>query len=89
MDSVVLRCLNNDIILPGHFTITPQGTYPVLMNDEGRARFIRELETRFNLEFKHPLSGERVTYRRCFELQARQLARCLQSGTIYCPFRVR
>ncbi len=89
VDSVVLRCLNNNIILPTHFTITPDGTYPVLLNDEGRSRFIRELETRFNLEFKHPDSKERVTYRRCFELQARQLARGLQTGEIYRPFKVR
>ncbi|MCP4538876.1 MAG: CRISPR-associated endonuclease Cas1 [Chloroflexi bacterium] len=89
VDSVVLRCLNNNIILPAHFTINPEGTYPVLLNDEGRGRFIRELESRFNLEFKHPDSSERVTYRRCFELQARQLARCLQTGDVYLPFKVR
>lgn len=89
VDSVVLRCLNNNIILPAHFTIDAQGPYPVLLNDEGRTRFIRELEARLNLEFKHPDSEERVTYRRCFELQARQLARCLQSGDVYRPFKVR
>ncbi len=89
VDSVVLRCLNNQIILPSHFTITPEGTYPVLLDDEGRTRFIRELEARLNLEFKHPDSKERVTYRRCFELQARRLARCLQTGQIYQPFKVR
>jgi len=89
VDSVVLRCLNNQIILPSHFTTNPEGTYPVLLNDEGRSRFIRELETRLNLEFKHPDSKERVTYRRCFELQARQLARCLQTGDTYRPFKVR
>lgn len=89
VDSVVLRCINNNIILPKHFTITPGGTYPVILSDEGRARFIRELETRFNLEFKHPDTKERVTYRRCFELQARQLARDLQTGATYRPFKVR
>lgn len=89
VDSVVLRCLNNNIILPAHFTINSEGTYPVLLSDEGRSRFIRELEARLNLEFKHPDSKERVTYRRCFELQARQLARCLQTGDVYRPFKVR
>jgi len=89
VDSVVLRCINNNIILPKHFTITPGGTYPIILSDEGRVRFIRELETRFNLEFKHPDTKERVTYRRCFELQARQLARALQTGDVYRPFKVR
>ena len=67
----------------------PDGTYPVLLNDEGRASFIRELEARLNLTFKHPEHQEKVTYRRCFQLQARQVARCLQTGKIYQPFRVR
>ena len=89
VDSVVLRCLNSKLILPGHFRITPGGTYPVLLNDEGRGVFIRELEARLALEFRHPDSEERVTYRRCFELQARQLARCLQTGEVYRPFQVR
>ena len=89
VDSVVLRCLNNHIILPAHFTITSEGDYPVLLSDEGRTRFIRELETRLNLKFKHPDTKERVTYRRCFELQARQLARALQTGATYRPFKVR
>ena len=89
VDSVVLRCLNNNIILPAHFDVIPDGTHPVLLNDEGRGRFIRELETRFNLEFKHPASHERVTYRRCFEIQARHMARCMQSGDLYRPFKVR
>lgn len=89
VDSVVLRCLNNRIILPHHFSYEPEGKYPVLLNDEGRGLFIRELETRLNLEFKHPDREERVTYRRCFELQARRMARSVQSGKWYRPFKVR
>jgi CRISPR-associated protein Cas1 len=89
VDSVVLRCLNNNIIQPRHFDVNPEGTYPVLLDDAGRGVFIRELESRLNLEFKHPDSDERVTYRRCFEMQARRMARCLQSGEVYPPFHVR
>ncbi|HET92276.1 MAG TPA: CRISPR-associated endonuclease Cas1 [Chloroflexi bacterium] len=89
VDSVVLRCLNNQIIRPRHFYVTPDGDYPVIIDDEGRTLLIRELEARFNLTFKHPDTEETVTYRRCFELQARRLARCLQSGKPYRPFKVR
>jgi len=89
VDSVVLRCLNNGIVVPEHFRYEPEGEYPVLLNDEGRGCFIREIETRLNLSFKHPTEDERVTYRRCFALQARQMARCLQTGDIYRPFKVR
>jgi CRISPR-associated protein Cas1 len=88
-DSVVLRCINNGILLPEHFAADPEGPYPVRLLDEGRSRFIRELEARLNLEFTDPESGERITYRRLLERQARQLARCLQSGERFRPFRVR
>ena len=89
VDSVVLRSLNNKIILPDHFRYDPRGEYPVLLNEHGRERFIRALENRLNLSFNHPARGERVTYRRCFELEARRLARCLQTGRIHEPFKVR
>lgn len=89
VDSVVLRCLNNEIIVPDHFRYEPEGEYPVLLNDEGRGRFIRELESRLNLSFKHPARGDRVTYRRCFQLEARRLARCLQTGDVPRSFKVR
>jgi CRISPR-associated protein Cas1 len=89
VDSVVLRCLNNRIIQPDHFRYEPGGERPVLLNDEGRSRFIRELEARLSLRFRHPDRDERVTYRRCFELQARRMARCLQTGDVYRPFKVR
>ncbi len=88
-DSVVLRCLNNQIIRPDNFSYDPDGEYPVLLDEEGRKRLIGALERRLNLEFKHPDRDERVTYRRCFELQARRLARCLQTGDVYQPFKVR
>lgn len=89
VDSVVLRCVNNGIIIPGHFRLDPEAEYPVLLNDQGRERFIRELEARFNLEFRHPDSEERVTYRRCLELQARRMAQAVQDGSPYRPFQVR
>lgn len=91
VDSVVLRCMNNNIILPEMFRrdSAPGAPYPVLLDDEGRGRFIRELEARLALEFRHPDSEERVTYRRCFELQARRMARCIQTGERYRPFSVR
>ncbi len=89
VDSVVLRCINNGIVLPEHFAADPKGPYPVRLVDEGRSRFIRELEGRLNLTFTDPESGERVTYRRLLELQARQIARALQTGERFRPFRVR
>lgn len=91
VDSVVLRCLNNAITTEAHFCES-DGEYPILLNDEGRRLFIRELETRFTQSFKHPVSGEQTTYRQLFLLQSYALARTLDGppgGPVYSPFLVR
>lgn len=89
VDSLVLRCLNNRILLPEHFMEDGEGPYPVRMGEEGRSRLIREWEGRLNLELTHPTTGERMTYRRALEVEARQLARAILDGEPFRPFRVR
>jgi CRISPR-associated protein Cas1 len=89
VDSVVMRCLNNQIVRAAHFKPQDDPARPILLDDEGRARFIRELEARLTSQFHHPASDERVSYRRCIELQVRELARVLRDGGTYQPFIVR
>jgi CRISPR-associated protein Cas1 len=89
VDSVVLRACNQGLIAPANFAEQDDPRRPILLDDEGRKRFLREWETRLNVEFTHPLTGERTTYRRCFEIQAREMARALRRGEIYRPFTVR
>ena len=89
VDSVTLRCLNSELIVPGNFSRQDDAERPVLLDDAGRRTFIRELENRLALTFKHPISGDQVTYRTCFELQAREMARAIQAGDIYRPLCVR
>lgn len=89
VDSIVLRVCNERLITPENFTEQDDPERPVLLDDAGRKRFLQEWEARLSLEFTHPLTQERTTYRRCFELQVREMARALQSGEIYRPFRVR
>jgi len=89
VDSVVLRVCNERLITADNFTRQDDPQRPVLLDDAGRKRFLREWETRLGLQFKHPSTQERVTYRRCFEVQAREMARALRSGEIYRPFTVR
>ncbi len=72
VDSVVLRCINSELITPANFTEQPEEPdRPVLLDEAGRNRFIQEFEARLAVTFTHPAVGEKVTYRRCFELQAR------------------
>lgn len=92
IDSVVLRCLNNDIIKTEHFSPGEDENRPLQLSREGIQLFIRELESRLTQEFQHPISGERITYRRLFLLQAYELAACLkleESERVYRPFVVR
>lgn len=79
VDSVVLRCLNNGIVKEEHFRPGEEGERAIVLTPDGVRLFVRELETRFTQSFKHPESGEQVTYRRLFLLQAYALARALNS----------
>ncbi|MCB0165225.1 MAG: CRISPR-associated endonuclease Cas1 [Anaerolineae bacterium] len=89
VDSVVLRCLNNDLITPANFSRQPDPNRPVLLDDPGRRRFIQEFEARLAITFTHPARQEKATYHRCFDLQAREMARAFRTGDPYRPFLVR
>ena len=96
-DSVALRCLNNEIVTPDDFAAGEEEERPIVLSEEGSKRFIREMETRLEQSFQHPETGEQVTYRRLFLLQAYRLAATLQldaggirrEGPYYRPFTVR
>ncbi|GIK72725.1 MAG: CRISPR-associated endonuclease Cas1 [Chloroflexota bacterium] len=87
VDSVVLRCLNNGIIKQEHFQPGEEEDRPIVLAPEGVRLFVRELETRFTQQFKHPESGEQITYRRLFLLQAYALARTLDPSGGAAPYR--
>jgi len=91
VDSVVLRCINNEIVRLVDFTTNDDPTRPIMLGDEGKRRYIRELEYRLTQPFKHPATGEQVTYRRLFLLEAYALARVLtdeDANAMFQPFRV-
>jgi CRISPR-associated protein Cas1 len=75
VDSTVLRCINLKILTPQDFTEELGGSFR--LSDNGRKAFLRAYEERKQTELKHPIMSIRVTYKRCFELQARLLARVL------------
>ena len=89
VDSIVLRACNERLITPESFSEQDDPQRPILLDDAGRKRYLQEWEARLALEFTHPYTKERTTYRRCFELQVREMARALQSGELYRPFTVR
>lgn len=76
VDSVVLTCVNKRMIQKDDFAVELGGAHR--LNDDARRRFLLQYEERRNTEFKHPVFGYRISYQRCFELQARLLAKFLQ-----------
>jgi len=90
VDAVVLRCLNSELITAEDFTAGDNPNRPLVLSDDGRRRFLQAFETRVMTPITHPVTGEKMTYRRAFEIQTRLLARCLRDKTPrYQPFLVR
>lgn len=88
VDSVVLTCVNKRIIGPRDFNVELGQVHR--LTDAARRKFLMQYEERKNTEIHHPIFEYKVTYQRCFELQARLLAKCLK-GEIdtYPPFMTR
>jgi CRISPR-associated protein Cas1 len=88
VDSVTLACLNKRILQPVDFDVGIGNVYT--LKPEARKKFLQQYEERKATEIKHPLFEYRVTYQRCFELQARLLAKYLQGEVeSYEPFLIR
>ncbi|MGQ9558315.1 MAG: type I-D CRISPR-associated endonuclease Cas1d [Desulfurispora sp.] len=75
VDTLVLACLNKGIIKPDDFSQEIGGA--VYLKDEARKKFLVQYETKKNSEIRHPVFNYQASYRRCMDLQARLLAKCL------------
>ena len=88
VDAIVLSCLNKRIIQPGDFTVTLGKVHS--LTPEARKKFLVQYEERKQTEIQHPVFEYKATYQRCFELQARILAKCIQGELErYEPFVIR
>jgi CRISPR-associated protein Cas1 len=87
VDSIVLTILNNRMMTKDDFHVE-LGAYR--LKKEPRKMFLKRFEDRLNEEITHPVFNYKVTYRRCIELQARLLAKCLTNEIDeYPPFITR
>lgn len=75
VDTLVLDVINHRHLTEEDFR---RKSRAVLLTDEGRRKFIEAYERRVATQITYHLTSERTSYRRCFELQARHLARCIQ-----------
>ncbi len=94
IDSLVLRCCSDGRLSHDDFsTGDHESPYAVRMSDDAKRRLITAFEERLRVKFTHPEGADRgpgeVDYARCFELQARRLARAVRGGDAYAPLIAR
>lgn len=88
VDTTVLTCLNKRVIQFSDFTVALGNVHS--LTPEGRKKFLLQYEERKQTEIQHPVFEYKATYQRCFELQARILAKCIQGELErYDPFVIR
>jgi len=85
VDSVVMNVVNRGMLKMEDFEPGPRGgTY---LRRQKMKDFFQQYTARLNTEVLHPLAGRRLTYQKCFEVQARQVARViLGQQPEYVPF---
>lgn len=86
-DSVVINAINNGEVRPDDFD---DRLGSVRLNDRARKALIAGYERRVQTEFRHPVFGYQVSWRRAMEVQARQVLGYLDgSQPRYVGVRVR
>jgi CRISPR-associated protein Cas1 len=90
VDSVVLRLVNKHMIKPSHFEYSTGNGDQVILKSKGMKSFLREYNRRLNTTIFHTLAGRSIAYRKCFEVQARQIRKMIEgSQQDYLPLTVR
>lgn len=85
-DRLAVRLVNNRIFSQDDFHANPRGA-GIYFTREAMKRYFVEYENMLNREFVSPESGERTTLRKNFRHQAEKMARVIQDGVPYAPFR--
>lgn len=78
VDPMVLDIVNQRRLTDGDFERTRNRKRPIQLSDAACELVVGEYEKRINTTVYHPLVQQNTTYRRCFQLQARRLARVVQ-----------
>lgn len=74
VDRLVLRLIRDRHVSPTDFVRTGQPRRPVMLTPGASETFLLAYETEMGRKTFHPASGQSHPYRRCVELQARQIA---------------
>ena len=88
VDSVVRNVINREILTAEDFRPGPRGA--CYLTDRGLRIFFRQYNRRLQTEVTHPFYKRRLSYQKCFEVQARLLIKVMEEKLdAYPPFRVR
>jgi CRISPR-associated protein Cas1 len=80
VDGVVLWCCRSGTLTPsGDFTPGPP-EHPIILDDDGKRRFLQAYQQRMDQTYTHPLRGMKFTLRQCLIEQSRQVADSLLAG---------
>ena len=82
VDQVVIELVRRKSLTTDHVRLHSHGR-GVLLTEKGRRRLLSGLEDRLLTVALHLRSGQRVSYRRSIQLQARALARAARYGDAY------
>ncbi len=88
VDSIVRTMVNKRVVGPEDFSPGPGGG--LRCSQRGLRMFFHQYSARLATAVKHPSAGRALTYQKCFEVQARILARVLKGEMAeYVPFITR
>lgn len=79
VDGIVLWCCRSGQVTLNHFVQSP-AERPVILDEEGKKKFLQAFETRMEVKFMHPVLKKRLPIRQCMIEQARQVAKCITTG---------
>lgn len=79
-DSVVLTAVNNRMIDAADFNPGDADDGGVYLSRRALRKFVTQFGRRLTTPVFHPLAGRALSYQKVFEVQARQLRKCIESG---------
>jgi len=89
IDSLVIYLINSGILKDEDFTYPKTPDTPCLLSNTARKEFLKHFEQKMHSEITHPHTGFHTNYRRCIELQVKELIHCIQDENLqYRPMTI-
>ena len=90
VDALVLGLIERKQLTPRSFVRRDDPRRPIELSPSALDAYLTAYERRLAQRIRHPAADQRVTWRRCIELQCRQLANVvLGKASTYTPVTVR